>query len=176
MRILMHMPTKNVYVAEADLPLFERAAELAGGISAAVVAGIRLYLDRSEREMDGFKQIEVEVSDGPLVVTKRFQGRRLFRLEHKDDLRIIAYEVYATARHQFAVYRRDDPDWSKLSAAGDSPVWENPSTWTSDFYSTRSRTLAVFPDVESMQADLPPDVIEVLRRALTQPAVEDLDI
>jgi len=39
MCIVINMPTKNVYIAEADLPLFEQAARLAGGNSAAVVAG-----------------------------------------------------------------------------------------------------------------------------------------
>lgn len=44
MRILILMPSKNVYVAESDLPMFERASHLAGGMSAAVAAGLRLYL------------------------------------------------------------------------------------------------------------------------------------
>jgi ABC-2 type transport system ATP-binding protein len=176
MRMIMYMPTKNVYVAEADLPLLDRAAELAGGVSAAVIAGIRLYLERSEREMGGFREIEVQVSDGALVTAKRFQGRRLFRLEHRDGLRVIAYEVYATARQQFAVYRRDDPDWARLSAAGDDPIWENPESWAPDFYGTRSRTLQVFPDIDAMEAELPSDVVDTVRRAVTKPAVEDLDI
>ncbi|MEV6038390.1 EXLDI protein [Nonomuraea sp. NPDC052116] len=126
--------------------------------------------------MDGFKQVEVEVDDGPLVATKRFQGRRLFRLEHKDGLRVVTYEVYETARHQFAVYSRDDPDWSKLSAPGEDPIWTDPATWAPEQYSTRNRTLQVFPDIESMENELPSDVIDLVRRAVTQPLVEDLDI
>lgn len=176
MCILMYMPTKHVYIAEADLPLLDRAAELAGGISAAVIAGIRLYLERSEREMGRFRQIEVAVNDGPLVVTKRFQGRRLFRLAHRDGPRVITYEVYATARQQFAVYSRDDPDYARLSSAGGDPIWENPDTWAPDFYNTRDRTLQVFPGVDAMETELPSDVIDAVRRALDQSLVEDLDI
>ena len=176
MLIIMTMPTKNVYVAEADLPMFDRAAELAGGMSAAVALGLRLYIEKKEREVDGFKKIEVEVDDGPLVLKKRFQGRRLLRLERKVDLRILAFEVYKTAKGNLAVYHRDDPDWSRLSGGDNDAVWANPITWSSSFYNTHGKGLDVYPDLEAMSGKVPDEVVSAVQRALETPAVEDLDI
>ncbi len=49
------MPNKTIYVADEDVPLFKRAAELAGGsASAAIVAALRRYLDAEEGRTEGF--------------------------------------------------------------------------------------------------------------------------
>ena len=72
--MFMRMPSKNVYVSEADLPLFDRTATLAGGMSAAVTAGLRLYLaqhDERQKE-DTMATIELTVDEGSFAVTKRF--------------------------------------------------------------------------------------------------------
>ena len=42
MTMLMCMPSKNVYVSDADLPLFEAATAHEGSLSEQVAAGIRL--------------------------------------------------------------------------------------------------------------------------------------
>ena len=83
------MPSKNVYVAESDLPMFERASHLAGGMSAAVAAGLRLYLAQHEknREGAGMETIELKVDDGGVVRTKRFSGRLLLRRKQNEGLR-----------------------------------------------------------------------------------------
>jgi hypothetical protein len=175
----MFMPSKNVYVAEADLPLFEQASHLAGGMSAAVAAGLRLYLAQHEKKQKGagMETIELKVDEGGVVRTKRFSGRPLLRWEANDGLRTRTFRVYATARGQYAVYTRDDPDWSKMSAEDDdSPLWKNQETWNNEWWRVKHRELRVFPDTASMRGDLPDGLVDGTERASSQPAVEELDI
>ena len=122
--MLMSMGSKNVYVSETDLPILERAAELAGGMSTAVVAGVRLYVAQQERErkLVEMSSIEVTVQDGPVVATKRFVGRQVLRYELGDGMRTQTFRVYLTAKGQYAVHSRNDPDWSKLSTPDDD-IW-----------------------------------------------------
>ena len=125
------MPSKNMYVAESDLPMFERASHLADGMSAAVAAGLRLYLAQHEknREGAGLETIELKVDDGGVVRTKRFSGRLLLRRKQDEGLRTRTFSVYVTARGQYAVHTRDEPDWSRMSTEDDdSPVWGEPGS------------------------------------------------
>ena len=116
----MFMPTKNVYVSEVDLPLFDRAAELAGGMSPAVATGLRLYVAQQEKKRKDteMQTIELDVDEGSIVTTKRLTGRQVLRSQIKDGLRVQIYRVYLTAKGQYAVYTRDDPNWSALARTG----------------------------------------------------------
>lgn len=179
MYIFMYMPSKNVYVSESDLPLFDRASRLAGGMSAAVAAGLRLYLAQHEKQQEGagMETIELKVDDGNVVTTKRFTGHPLLRWEVGEGLRTSTFRVYTTARGQYAVYTRDDPDWSRMSSEDeDSPLWENPETWNSQWWRARRRRLRVFADIASMRGELPDDLVDELENLGDRPAVEDLDI
>ena len=175
----MFMPSKNVYVAESDLPLFERASQLAGGMSAAVAAGLRLYLAQHDKSQEGagMENIELKVDDGGVVRTKRFSGRLLLRWKTDEGLRTRTFSVYSTARGQYAVHTRDDPDWSRMSAEDDDlPLWENQETWSGEWWRTRHRELHVFPGTAEMRGEMPDALIEEIERADSQPVVEDLDI
>ena len=154
------MPTKNVYIAEADLPLFEQAARLAGGNSAAVVAGIRLYLEhhgkKGRREMMG--TVELEVDDGPVQT----------------------FRVYATAKGQYAVHTRDDPDWTGMGSrdwdSAEADGADGARTWEGEWWRPRERSLLVFPDAASMRGRLPDGLVDEVERMGAGPQVEDLDI
>lgn len=123
------------------------------------------------------QQIEVEVDDGQAAITKRFSGCRLLRYELQKGPRVLEFRVYATARGQFAVYIRDDPDWSRLaSAGGGGAVWDDPDTWSGSWWRTTGRTLRVFPDAVAMRDELPDEVVDAVHRALAHPEPEDLDI
>lgn len=179
MRILMRMVTKNIYVSDSDLPLFERAAELAGGMSTAVAMGLQLYVTQQERERKQVEMstIELEVQDGPVVTTKRFAGRQLIRYELRSGMRVRAFRVYLTAKGQYAVYSRSDPNWSALSSPDeDNPVWEDPRSWNTAWWESNERALGVFPDISTMEGELPSELIAAIIDAQAQPSVEDLDI
>lgn len=178
MRILMHMTTKNVYVADTDMELFEEAAAFAGGMSPAVVAGLRLYVaqQRRTRKEHEMHQIEVEVQDGQVLTTKRFTGRMLLRYEQPDGIRVTTFRVYLTARGQLAVYSRNAPDWARTAASGMDADDADPAAWSGDWWATGERTLRVYADTEAAAAALPAGLVEAIRRALSEPAIEELDI
>ncbi|MGC4192041.1 MAG: hypothetical protein QM589_12890 [Thermomicrobiales bacterium] len=98
------MATKNIYVSDNDLSLFDQATTFAGSASAAVIAGLRLYVAEQEKakEMATMHSIKVEVQHGAIVTTQRFRGRRL-RYEIRDGLRVTTYHIYLTAHNQIAV-------------------------------------------------------------------------
>ena len=66
------MPNKTIYVSEGDLPIFQRAQELAGGnLSSAIARALRRYVDLEEGLREGFDEIIVRVGpqgrpEGPL--------------------------------------------------------------------------------------------------------------
>lgn len=179
MRTLMLMVTKNIYVADGDQELFEEAAAYAGGMSPAVLAGLRLYVAQQRRIRKGqeMRQIEVQVQDGPLVTTKRFTGRELLRYEVRDELRVTTYRVYVTARQQLAVHTASTPDWGRMSVTDPAgPGWDDPSVWSGDWWASRDRSLRVYADVATASGELPAELVTAIGRALAAPIVEDLDI
>ena len=179
MCILMRMPTKNVYVSESDLPLFDRAAELAGGMSAAVALGLRLYVAQQDRQRKDteMRTIELKVDDGAVVGVKRFSGRQILRWSRQEGLRSRTARVYETARGQYAVHLREDPNWTALSGSDDdNPIWEDPALGRGEWWKRGPRELRVFATIEEMAGELPDDLVAAIRSAGDRPAVEDLDI
>src|SRR6266581_2750040 len=54
------VPNKTIYVSDGDLPLYQRAQELAGdNLSAAITAALRRYVDIEEGRREGFDEITV---------------------------------------------------------------------------------------------------------------------
>nr|BFE85439.1 hypothetical protein GCM10020093_080400 [Planobispora longispora] len=69
------MPNKTIYVSDEDLPLFNRAQELAGGkLSAAISMALRRYVEMEEGRQEGYDEIVVKVGQGAAVRKQRFQG------------------------------------------------------------------------------------------------------
>lgn len=125
------------------------------------------------------RMIELEVDDDRVVVTKRFTGRRLVQWRHRDGARVRTFRVFATARDQFAVYEREEPDWLGMAAAEgeiDRPDRADTDAWNGEWWSERRRTLDVFATVDAMTGRLPDDLISLVRAASDRPSVEDLDI
>lgn len=106
MHIIMHMPTRNVYVSDEDQNLFQEAAELAGGFSPAVSEALREYVKRRKLMRGGAEQVEVDLRTDGIDHRVSFMGRRLVKVQrdHEQGCRIDT--VYATARKQFAVVSR----------------------------------------------------------------------
>lgn len=170
------MPAKNVYVAEADLPLFEEAAELAGGMAAAVAAGLRLYVDRKRKESGGMDEIELQVNDGSVIQTKRFTGRKVARFEKRSDKHLrTVWTVYETAKGNVVLYERTRPDWEGMGTYSEQE-WNDPTAWDSELYRTSERRLSVHASLDDLRSALPQEVAEAVTHALQQPRVEELDI
>ena len=151
MHIIMHMPTRNVYVSDEDQNLFQEAAELAGGFSPAVSEALREYVKRRKLMMGGAEQVEVDLRTDGIDHRVSFMGRRLVKVQrdHEQGCRIDT--VYATARKQFAVVskvRRVLPSW----AGGKEDLWSHPETWDKEFWTVGDRTLKVFANLDELRA------------------------
>lgn len=147
----MFMPTKNIYVAEADMQLFDDAAQYAGSVSAAIVQALHEYVDAQQRKSDGYAKVELNLYEKGVRRKVMFYGAELVRVERpvEDGMRVDT--VYKTAKGQLAVatkVRKVLPDWTKHTPH----VWDNPQAWSPDFWISGDRVLAVYPDVESLKA------------------------
>lgn len=55
------MATKNIYVAEADLHLFDDASKYAGNVSAAVIQALQDFLSVQRNKREGYDKIELSL-------------------------------------------------------------------------------------------------------------------
>ena len=105
------MPNKTIYISDNDLPVADRAAELAGGLSPAVMEGLKLYIRNSEASQQGYEEVHVvDRSDG-VETRKVFQGRQLARLSQSHGGKRIEWTSYLTPKDNLAVVRSEHPDF-----------------------------------------------------------------
>src|SRR3954454_5794926 len=124
------MPNKTIYVSDDDLPLFERAQELAGAnLSSAIVRALRRYIELEEAKQSGLDEITVIVNGQGAHRRKRFVGQRLVRwLQPRakgKGTEILS--VYRTAGKRYALHTRSIPNWDL--AVGDPDQVSDPSNW-----------------------------------------------
>ncbi len=187
MREDIEMPNKTIYVADPDLPLFERAQELAGGnLSAAITQALRQFVDAHETHTAG--EITLKVGRNGAYTYKRFQGRHIARQSataHSGS-RSITYNVYLTNKGNYAVYIRDFPNWAqwagrrwrgRRSERGerDDEHWD----WAGDdWWNEHVARLEVYESLEALKDNVPPDLYEVVAHANDGggTGIEDLDI
>ena len=185
------MPNRTIYVADADLPIFEKAQELAGDkLSATIAQALRRFVEAEEAKVSGFEEITIKV--GKVARSyKRFQGRLLAkgRVREQNETRRIVYEVYQTAKGKLAVYIRN------------APYWENPKTWSSENWSHRDWSqwsyknwshrdwsqwpntdyefrLEIYDELDELKDNVPQELYEAVAQALKgdPEGVEYLDI
>lgn len=173
MRIVMYMPTRNVYVSDSDVSLFSEAGIIAGSLSAAIVEALRDYVNKHHRLADGFQEVELKLSTDGVDRRVTFTGRRVVRLRRPDPEGTRIDTVYLTAKGQLAVatkVHRTLPEWSNHE-----DMWSDPKTWSRDFWVVGDKTLSVYPDVDRLsQADSL--LAQRVEDALKVSAVEVLDI
>src|SRR5215831_18141843 len=103
------MPNKTIYVSDDDLPLFERAQELAGAnLSSAIVRALRRYIEIEEARQRGFEEITVTINGEGAHPSKRFLGQRLVRWLQPtaNGNGTEVQNVYRTARNNYALHTR----------------------------------------------------------------------
>ena len=144
------MATKNIYVAEADLHLFDEAAQYAGSVSAAVVQALQDFLKVQRYKSEGYDEIELNLYEKGVRRKVMFYGMEITRVERPVEGGTRIDTIYKTAKEQLAVatkIRKALPDWAK----GNSRVWENPQSWSHDFWNLGDRVLNVYPDIERLK-------------------------
>jgi len=185
------MPNRTIYVADADVPIFEKAQELAGeNLSATIAGALRRFVEAEEARASGFEEITVKV--GKIAHSyKRFRGRLLAkgRVFEQNDTRRIVYEVYQTVKGKLALYVRSAPNWENPKTWS-YENWENPqgratwsyrnwshhdwSQWPNREYEFR---LSVYETLDELKENVPQELYEAVMQALKgEDGAEYLDI
>ncbi len=116
------MPNKTIYVADADLPIFERAQDLAGeNLSATIVQALQRLVKVEEARAKGFGEIVLKVGNNGTYTNKAFLGRELAKRRARDPNahRIVSQTVYQTFKGRLVLYTRTFPDWYAWMSFGD---------------------------------------------------------
>jgi EXLDI family protein len=172
------VPNKTIYVSDGDLPLYQRAQELAGGnLSAAISSALRRYVDMEDGRREGFDEITVRV--GPKAGRKvRFSGVLLGTWGNSTSGRAEIVNVYRSRSGKFVIHIQRTPDWTARDPDGKPGGWRS---WLGlgDFSwvgSTGESTLEVVDTVDKLRGKIPPELFDLVAAAAQQPVVEDLDI
>lgn len=180
------MPNKTIYVAEDDLPLYERAQALTGGnLSSAVARALRRYVEVEEAQGRGFDEVSVRVGPAGSQRRKRFFGVRLVRWQHvlAGSRTVEVFAVYRTQGGRYAVHRQVQPDWDGMA---DPHWWFDVENWkglnprkgnlADDGRRAGEASLDVYDTLAELEPHVPPELFLELRRDGDAPPIEDLDI
>jgi EXLDI family protein len=175
------VPNKTIYVAEGDLPIYQRAQELAGGnLSAAITRALRRYVDIEEGRRDGYDEITVRL--GPSAGRKgrkvRFSGVLLGEWANSSSSRFETYRVYRSRSGKFVLHVDRSAEWTAVDAEGKPAGWRGWVGLGNISYGSRpaESSLDVFDTIEALRDRIPPQLYEMVAGAANQPVVEDLDI
>ena len=117
------VPNKTIYVSDGDLPIYQRAQELAGdNLSAAISAALRRYVDIEEGRREGFDEIIVRVGPGKGRKV-RFTGVFLGEWVNTSYSRVETFRVYRGRTGKYVLHIERSPDFSVLNAEGKPAGW-----------------------------------------------------
>ena len=172
------MPNKTIYVADGDLPLFDRAQELTGGnLSATITRALRRLVELEEGELEGYEEITVKVGPGA-GRRQRFIGVLLAELGRSTKDRVEQFRVYRSRTGKFVVHvqRSAEVLWT-AGPDGSAHGWRKHFSSDQQWGSTApTATLEVFDSLEELQVRIPAELYDLVTAAVDQPVIEDLDI
>jgi EXLDI family protein len=172
------VPNKTIYVSDGDMPVYQRAQELAGGnLSAAISAALRRYIDVEEGRQEGFDEITVRVGPGHGRKV-RFTGVLLGEWVNSSFSRVETFRVYRGRTGKFVVHIERSPDYSVVDAEGKPAGWRGYLGIGNISYGNipGESTLEVVGTLDELRARIPPQLYDRIAASADQPAVEDLDI
>jgi EXLDI family protein len=172
------VPNKTIYVSDGDLPLYQRAQELAGdNLSAAISAALRRYVDVEDGRREGFDEIIVRVGPGKGRKV-RFTGVLLGEWVNSSFSRVETFRVYRSRSGKFVVHIERSPDYSMLNAEGKPAGWRGYLGIGDVSYGNipAESTLEVVESLDELRQKIPQQLYDSVAVSATQPAVEDLDI
>ncbi len=172
------VPNKTIYVSDGDLPLYQRAQELAGdNLSAAIAAALRRYVDIEEGKREGFDEIIVRVGPGKGRKV-RFTGTLLGEWVNTSYSRVETFRVYRGRTGKFVLHIERSPDFSVLDAEGKPAGWRGYLGIGNISYGNvpGESTLEVFASLDELREQIPAPFYDRLAGSVQLPPVEDLDI
>ncbi|WP_030453566.1 EXLDI protein [Herbidospora cretacea] len=182
------MPNKTIYVSDDDLPLFQRATELAGGkLSAAISTALRRYVEMEEGREEGYDEVIVKVGQGTAVRKQRFSGVLLGEWSRMVGQRTETFRVYRSRKGKYVLHVERSPEWTD-SMTRDADNWlsglfsrEALRTYLgladSDYgFIQGEATLEVLDTFEGLRGRVPDEFYDMITDLGRPPVVEDLDI
>jgi EXLDI family protein len=171
------VPNKTIYVSDGDLPLYQRAQELAGdNLSAAISAALRRYVDVEEGRRSGFDEVIVRVGPGKGRKV-RFVGVLLGEW-YSSQGRVETFRVYRGRTGKFVLHIERSADWTMVDGEGKPAGWRGYLGLGDVSYGSTpaESTLEVVESLEELRARIPPQLYDMVVGSAQQPVVEDLDI
>ncbi len=172
------VPNKTIYVSDGDLPLYQRAQELAGdNLSAAIASALRRYVDVEEGRREGFDEFIVRVGPGKGRKV-RFTGVLLGEWVNTSYSRVESFRVYRSRTGKYVLHIERSPDFSVLNAEGKPAGWRGYLGIGDISYGNvpGESTLEVVESLDELRDRIPPQLFDSVASFAKQPPVEDLDI
>jgi EXLDI family protein len=172
------VPNKTIYVSDGDLPIYQRAQELAGGnLSAAIAGALRRYVDIEEGRREGFDEIVVRVGSKPGRKV-RFSGVLLGEWANSSSSRYEVFRVYRSRTGKYVVHIDRTAEWTAVDAEGKPAGWRGYLGVGNISYGTRpaESTLEIVENLDGLRDKIPPQLFDMVASSAGRPAVEDLDI
>lgn len=173
------VPNKTIYVSDGDLPLYQRAQELAGGnLSSVIAKALRKYVDLEEGQREGYEEITVRVGLNPSRKV-RFSGVLLGEWENSDSSKVERFRIYRSRSGKFVLHTDRTAEWTMVDSDGKPAGWRATLglQWNVSYGSKPAEsTLEVFDSLEALRERVSPQIYEMVASSTGQPAVEELDI
>jgi EXLDI family protein len=172
------VPNKTIYVSDGDLPLYQRAQELAGdNLSAAISAAVRRYVDVEMGRREGFDEIIVRVGPGKGRKV-RFTGVLLGEWVNTSYSRVETFRIFRGRKGKYVLHVERSPDFTMVDGEGKPAGWRGYLGIGNISYgnSPGESTLEVVASLEELRERIPPQLYDMVAGSAQQPAVEDLDI
>ena len=117
------MPNKTIYVSKGDLPLYQRAQELAGdNLSAAIAAALRRYVDIEEAKREGFDEVNVRVGTGKGRKV-RFTALFLGEWGNTNSSGVERYRVWRGRTGKYVLHVERSADYTMVDQDGKPAGW-----------------------------------------------------
>jgi EXLDI family protein len=172
------VPNKTIYVSDGDLPVFQRAQQLAGGnLSAAIATALRRFVDAEEARKAGYDQVTVRVGVGAGRKV-RFSANLVGEWADTQNNRFDQYRVYRGRKGRYVLHVERGPAYWAEDAEGKPAGWRGTLGIGNIRYggSPKESTLEIFDTLEELRDKVPPELFDMVARSSRQPTIEDLDI
>jgi EXLDI family protein len=171
------VPNKTIYVSEGDLPLYQRAQELAGGnLSSAIATALKRYVDLNEGLRAGFDDVTVRVGVGS---GRKVRFTAVLVAELYDTAnRAWHYRVFRGRTGKYVLHLERGPEDWMVDAEGKPAGWRGYLGIGNIRYggSPGESTLEVFATLDELRDKIPVELFDMVARSARQPTLEELDI
>jgi EXLDI family protein len=176
------VPNKTIYVSEGDVPLYERAQQLAGGnLSQAIAKALKRWVDAAEGVAEGYGDVHVRVGLGngrKVRFVAALVGEWTTSALDATKGRQERFRVYQGRTGKYVLHVERGPGYSATDSAGKPAGWRGWMGVGDVTYTEfpKENTLDVFTSIDELRDKVPAELFSMVERAARFPTVEELDI